>query len=495
MSIDDDLDALLDSAFAGARANGHDDLGAVRDRAIAKAHRIRRRRRLGTAAVSAVATLGLVAGAASLSDGWLSGGQATKVSQANGGQWSDLATAGAGNQAYGFPDGLETTATPQGLTLAPNGRVSTDATEPILPLRLAGTCTQFDDSVERRTSVAWSRWDYTGSGDPTGLKNGGELTTVGFTTGTGADAFRDFMTGRGPCLPAHGLKAVADFRGGGEDSALFQSPADQTASPHTALAVVRVGDLLVYGSGRGTTLSDASATALSIVSTASHRLVTMGYPPALGQALGKSATPPNAASAIGAEAGPTVTDINTYDFGDVFPEESSMPAGFVFHGEPLRTTNAAPVMGVHACDPATVDDPTGMDTAPNAVAQVSRMAYTGRGLGGDSALHITVSGWARGTGPAMFSALQDDRMTCRFHGPYDRLPWAGRDSDSTWLSKHTNGGGLVQYLAAQRVGDVIVAVVMDEAGDGTAATQTAIRLSDEIVAKLKASRLPAAEGR
>lgn len=52
MSIDDDLDRLLQGAFDQARPTGHEDLRGLREGPVARAHGLRRRRRIGTAAVS-----------------------------------------------------------------------------------------------------------------------------------------------------------------------------------------------------------------------------------------------------------------------------------------------------------------------------------------------------------------------------------------------------------------------------------------------------------
>jgi len=244
--------------------------------------------------------------------------------------------------------------------------------------------------------------------------------------------------------------------------------------------------MLVLGSSLAPSAVEAREEAVSIASRAATQLVQLRYPPALGKVLGTSTQEP--------EQGPPSAPGEASGLVRFFPDESSLPAGFIYQGEALEVTAAAPVMGVQACDPALVDDDSGMDSAPEAEAQASRMAYTGKGLGGDGAVTVTVSEWATGTGPEMFADLQGNTMMCRFDGSYDRLPWAGRDTASTWLSKHRSLTGLVQYLAAQRVGDVIVAAVVDEQGDQKSATATAIRLSDEAVAKIRASDLPAAKG-
>ena len=47
---------------------------------------------------------------------------------------------------------------------------------------------------------------------------------------------------------------------------------------------------------------------------------------------------------------------------------------------------------------------------------------------------------------------------CAWTPRQERVPWPGEDTEETWLSRSTEGG--VAYLAARRVGDVIVSVVV-----------------------------------
>jgi len=487
MSIDEDLDRLLQGAFDRARPTGHEDVRGLREGAVARAHGIRRRRRVTTGLVSAVATAALVAGVGSVAgDGWLGrGSNSTAVLPASERDWADLAT-GAPGEAYSFPSEVSSAAAPAGMSSVPHDQVvggETPGGES--QLRLAGSCPQTVSPEGGRKWVAQTRSNYVGADDPGGSRRAAELTLVGFPTGTGAEAFGDFAAGRGPCLIRADLE-LTTWDGPGEDGALFLPKPWAPGTAQFGLASVRVGDMLVLGSSLAPSAVEAREEAVSIASRAATQLVQLRYPPALGKVLGTSTQEP--------EQGPPSAPGEASGLVRFFPDESSLPAGFIYQGEALEVTAAAPVMGVQACDPALVDDDSGMDSAPEAEAQASRMAYTGKGLGGDGAVTVTVSEWATGTGPEMFADLQGNTMMCRFDGSYDRLSWAGRDTASTWLSKHGNPAGLVQYLAAQRVGDLIVAAVVDEQGDRKSATATAIRLSDEAVAKLKASDLPAAKG-
>ncbi len=489
MSIDEDLDRLLKGAFDQARPSGHEDVRGLREGAVAKAHRIRRRRRIVTGLVSAVATAALVAGVGGVAGGgWLGrGSKSTAVVPARERDWSDLAT-GAPGQAYSFPKEISSGSAPAGMSSVPNDQVvGAETPGGESQLRLAGSCPQPAVPEGGRKWVAQTRSNYVPADDPGGSRRAAELTLVGFPTGTGAEAYRDFVTGRGPCLVRADLD-LTTWDGPGDDGAVFLPKPWAPGTGQFALASVLVGDVVVFGSSLAPTAVEARDEATSIASRAATQLVQLRYPPALGKVLGTSTQEPEAES-------PPSAPVEASGLLKFFPDESSLPAGLIYQGEPLDTPAAAPVMGIQACDPGLVDTSSGMDDAPEAEAQVSQMAYTGKGLGGDGALTVTVSQWAAGTGAEMFADLKSNTMMCRFVGSYHRLSWAGRDPGSTWLSKHGSRTGLVQYVAAQRVGDVIVAVVIDEQADEKASTTAAIRLSDESVAKLKASNLPAVKGR
>lgn len=488
MSIDEDLDRLLERTFAQARPMGHEDVRGIRAGAVAKAHRIRRKRRITVGAVSALVTAALVVGVGSLGGGWFDRSSTSDaVLPAGQRDWSDFANSAAG-QAYSFPNEVNSAATPPGMSSAPDDQiVGVEPRDSASPLRLAGSCVQTQTAGEAQQWVAQTRSNYVPPNDLVGSKRAAELGLVGFRTGTGTDAFREFVSGRGQCMARSDLE-LTTWDGVGDDGALFLPKPWATGTAQFALASVRVGDVMIFGASLAPTAAEARQEATAIASRAATRLVQIGYPPALGKALGTSTQVPQAAPSSSSPE----KDSGLVKF---LPDESSLPAGLIYQGEPLDTPAAAPVMGVQACDPGLVDKASGMDDAPEAEAQVSQMAYSGKGLGGDGALTITVSQWAPGTGAEMFADLKSNTMMCRFSGSYHRLSWAGRDPESTWLSKHGSPTGLVQYVAAQRVGDVITAVVIDEQGTEKASTTAAIRLSDESAAKLKASNLPSVKGR
>ena len=81
---------------------------------------------------------------------------------------------------------------------------------------------------------------------------------------------------------------------------------------------------------------------------------------------------------------------------------------------------------------------------------------------------------------------------CAWMPHQEREQWPGEDPQETWLSRSAQGG--VAYLAARRVGDVIVSVVVRDVAAADARTE-AIRLNGIVAAKVASSGLPAAKGR
>ena len=93
----------------------------------------------------------------------------------------------------------------------------------------------------------------------------------------------------------------------------------------------------------------------------------------MGQPLGDSATPPNAASAVGAEAAQPVRQPDEYEFGDVFPDAAQLRFGMSYHGDPLVGRDMPAAHGAQICDLS--GQPTrqaASDAAPHPVAGPSR---------------------------------------------------------------------------------------------------------------------------
>jgi hypothetical protein len=126
------------------------------------------------------------------------------------------------------------------------------------------------------------------------------------------------------------------------------------------------------------------------------------------------------------------------------------------------------------------------------VAGSQQDAWAGDGAGADPSVSFGVTGWPTGSGAVSFRHLQKDTGRCAWMPHQQRVSWPGEDTGDTWLSRSTEGADA--YLAARRVGDVIVSVVVDSLPADDAKAE-AIRLSGIVAAKVAASGLPAAEGR
>lgn len=155
-------------------------------------------------------------------------------------------------------------------------------------------------------------------------------------------------------------------------------------------------------------------------------------------------------------------------------------------------------MDVQGCDPTEVASRRGggQETGPRPVAGVTRAAWSGDGTGqADHRVTVTVTGWAKGTGPARFDDLRNDTGACIFFTPQTTRPWSGHPDGTALLSETTGAGQDITWLAAQRVGDVIVSVVVSSRTDTDGAKADAARLSDSLVNGLRSSDIPAAKGR
>jgi hypothetical protein len=261
----------------------------------------------------------------------------------------------------------------------------------------------------------------------------------------------------------------------------------------TTLALRLVGDVVVAGSAKSRNKSDATRIATQLAARAAARLEEIGFPPALGQPLGQSTEAPNKASRAGADGGEPLEEPAAYAFGDVFPQAGELPGRMRYHSDPTISRDMAPVMGSQICDSeAVASKGTGQEKGPRPVAGMYQMAWAGGGGFSDPSADFAVTGWATGTGAARFSDLQKNRLFCAWMPAQRRETWAGRDPSQTWLSRSTRGG--TQYTAAQRVGDVVVSAVV-KGPSATDARRWAIELSDQVAEKVRASGLPAAQGR
>lgn len=495
---DEAVEDLLRDTFGAARPGPAEDLTGLREASWARADRLRRRQTLTrgaavggvVAATAAAVVLGsgvwgaaprtAPAPAATSSASATSSAAPTTTTEAR--DWSALVL-GSGTAAYHFPN-LTPDPLPKGL------REMSGATAEADLAGVAGGC-EWKQLADRRQAVGgWSSQYEAPDAGPGWRAN---LGVAGFTTGTGPEALADLRNGALPCTTPE-MKTTA-WDGPGDDSVLWTDTATTNdITQTTALAVVRVGDVLVAGSA----LSDASAAdarrmATELAAGAATTLLDEKFPPALGQPLGRSATAPNAASKPGAAQGKPVRPQAEYDFGDVFPAASQLRFDMKYHGTPVSTPLMPAASGAQMCDNTGQPDQAARDAKPDPVAGVQQMAWASKGALGEASVTIGVTGWPTGTGPDSFADLRRNEGSCRWSPPQQQEAWPGEDPATTWLSSGEQLG-VNGYLAARRVGDVIVSVVVQDLPPAEARAE-AIRVNKIVTAKVTASGIPAATGR
>ena len=509
METDEQLEDLLRDTFAQARGDGRGQLSGVGAGAFARADRLRRQR-VGMTVGAVAATVAVVGAAVGVGAG-VFGRDAgltpavTSSTSASAKRWSSLVP-GTAPFSYRFPDDVVPDPLPAGarpldfLPVKPPVSGSSGLRSSTVEVTVAGEdpdlggvagfC-RWEELAELRQPVAGQSFQFQLSSAPGSL--GAQLGLAGFTTGTGADAMADLRRGALPCLVPTDLKAV-DWTSDGDESLLFtatETTADITQT--VVMAVTRVGDVLLSGTARGRDAAEARKVATSLSSEAARRLVQEAFPPAVGRPLGDSAAAPNAASEVGAEAAEPVRQPDDYEFGDVFPTASQLRFGMRYHGDALVSRNMPAATGAQVCDlSGQPERQATSDAAPHPVAGSQQDAWAGDGAGADPSVSFGVTGWPTGSGAVSFRALQQDTGMCAWMPHQERVLWAGADPQETWLSRSTGGG--VAYLAARRVGDVIVSVVVRDLPADDAKAE-AIRLSGLVAAKVAASGLPAAKGR
>ncbi|MGZ4601353.1 hypothetical protein [Oryzihumus sp.] len=488
MPTDETVEDLLRRAFDDARGEGRRlELHGLHAGARERAQRRRRRRALlttagsGLAAAAVVAAVVVVPGLAHRQPHLL---PATPSRTATS---TTPATAGpaAYGGAYEIPDVLPEHL-PAGLA-QPSASVPMHTRDPQLTGNL-GSC---DWSGEVRKPVAGRDWQLY---DSSSWRAG--LSVAGFTTGTGAQAMRELVDTTLAChLP--GTLAPVAWPGTTSTHFLATTSGDPRVPDQQAIAVIRVGDLLVAGFASDDAVWRASETARSLAEEAATRLA--GFAPAQGKPLGTSTQAPNAASRPGAVTtrAPDPRE-NAYALGEqLFPSTTQLGHGMRYHSVPIDGPLTPAASGAQVCDSVLVAEAKGVakDHSPHPVAGTQNEAWAGSGSGGvvTPTVTVTVTGWKTGTGAARFADLQKNRGSCVWLPEQERVSWPGADPSRTWLSRSV-GGGLQQYLASQRVGDLIVSVVVGGL-PGDEEKGEAIRLSDLVAGRVRASGLPAAEGR
>ena len=506
----DEVEDLLRQVFDEARREGRRDLTGVHAAVVAEAARLRRRHRqrvtLGGAggvlvAATVVAAVVLVSGAtgptashlrpagptrpAAVSSSAATTAPAPVPSVADRAGATSSAAPAADGSAYEIPDVLPTP--------LPAGLRDMTGAMPTSEPELLGNLGGCNWTGNVRKPVVGREWQLTDAKDSGWLAG---LSIAGFTTGTGEQAMKELLDHRLQCQLGDGVEPVA-WPGNPDNGHLLASSragdGDQLSRPR-ALAVIQTGDLLVSAFAHADSVTKARATAIDLAERASAAL--QGFPPAEGAPLGTSTEPPNPASAPGVATKELNGWANAYDFGDVYPSVEQLGHGMSYKGGDAITGPRTPAAsGAQICDSIAVAEAKGVteDTSPLPIAGTQNSAWSGGGGANDPNVSISITGWKKGTGATRFTDLQKNRGFCVWMPEQVRVAWPGADPSRTWLSTSVRGE-VPLHLASQRVGDVIVSVVVMGMPDATARAE-AIRLSNLVAGKVRDSGLPAAEGK
>jgi hypothetical protein len=494
----DEVEDLLRQVFDEARRDGSRDLSGVHAAVLAEAARLRRRRRqrstltgagAGLVAAAVAAAVVLATNATGPTASQLRPAGSPTTTAAGRERPTTPVLEGVPGSAYAIPD-VVPDPLPVGaseLGLAPS-QVQSDIGD---LLGTAGWCLWDDDhAAATRLPVAGHTWRFQSDDFP----DGASLGVAGFTTGTGADALRDLRNDAMSCVVSTDLDPVEWPGRQGPDAQLWSGLLRDEVGSTVVVAVRRTGDLLVGSAARTRRPEDARRIATAFVDSAVSALLDQDFAPARGGVLGSSAQAPNPASRPGAPAPTPVQTRTAYRVAGLIPLEKQLPAG-------LRYTEESPhfdgveipaVMGAQVCHGAT-EGRAAADSGPTPVAASNQQAWQADEPRPEAAAELTVTGWATGTGAARFSDLQDNRLRCVWAQPQTRVDWPGADPASSWLSRSTVQGR-TQYVAARRVGDLIVSATVTSE-DASKARQQAVTVVTTMARAAQSSGLPAAEGK
>ncbi len=498
----DELEGLLRQVFDDARREGSRDLSGIHAAAWTEARRLRRRRRQraaltgvgsGLVAATVVAAVVLATNATGPRASELRPAGTSSATSAGHERRLTPVLEGQPGQAYAIPD-VVPDPLPAGvseLALAPS-QVEADTGDLV---GIAGSCDWHNEAaVTTRLPVAGHTWRFQTDDVPD--TDGASLGIAGFTTGTGAEALRDFRADALACGVSTDLDPVSWQGRDGQDAYLWSGTFRDEIGSTMVLAVRRVGDLLVGSTARTKRPEDARRIATTFVDSAVSSLLARDFAPARGAALASSAQAPNPASRPGAPVPTPLRSRPAYRVNALFPSAAELPTGLEYReGQPsFDSPDIAPVMGAHTCDPVSVAaKDAGQEKGARPVAGSNQTAWqSGAGLP-DAAAELTVTGWASGTGAARFKDLQENRLFCVWTPAQARVAWPGADPATTWLSRSTVDG-VSQFVATQRVGDLIVAAAVKHA-NGETARQQAVSLATQMAAAAQASGLDAAQGK
>lgn len=197
------------------------------------------------------------------------------------------------------------------------------------------------------------------------------------------------------------------------------------------------------------------------------------------------ASTPSVDSTAGSSVGLANPDVPVaYDIPDMTRTRAALPAGLVVLGDRGQYPKSPTVMG-QACSSRPFDPPMVAGRQITWWNEIQRWPN-------QASVDLVVTGRATGGGPIAFDALVANTGVCRFTDPTTPFAITVAGADQTWAA-HTDSNGLPFVSGAARVGDLIVGItVLHPAQDAVSELTTLLTAA---VADLRASGLPAAEGR
>ncbi|MGZ4741833.1 MAG: hypothetical protein ACXVYS_01365 [Oryzihumus sp.] len=322
-----------------------------------------------------------------------------------------------------------------------------------------------------------------------------DLTLTGWPHGRGSAAMRELVGDTGECAFLHRQTPLAWPGHASPDHWLAVSGV--SGDDRQALAVTRVGDVLVTVVSTAPNEKVAVQMATGMNDAAVARLRESGLPAAAGSACSASTPcPPASAKARDARTNGPKALVNAWVVPDVHPTDpvviGPLPAPGSDPAVVDDTQSAAipPVMGPQSCQDS---------RRPGGFPDAGRSWDYGNSMltppGGSDAT-LTVTGWSEGTGPRAMADIVHDTGFCQFVRPMRTQAWAGHPGADHWLATWTDTAATkrVTAVAVTRLGDVLVATSVTSP-DRRTAVRLATSMTDDAAGRVRASGIPAAQGR
>lgn len=233
-----------------------------------------------------------------------------------------------------------------------------------------------------------------------------------------------------------------------------------------------------------TSSSTSTSTATPVPMSTATQTSAGAASPSTSPTGASTSSSPTAGSSVGL-ANPNISV--AYDIPDMTRTRAALPAGLTVLGDHGQYPKSPTVMG-QECSSRPFDPPM------VAGRQITWWNENQR-WPNQAAVELAVTGRATGGGPIAFDALVANTGVCRFTDPTTPFTITVAGADQTWAA-HTDSNRLSFTSGAARVGDLIVGITVEHlAQDEASQVSQLTTLLTAAVADLRASGLPAAEGR